>query len=321
MALLPAPYFHDIAGGPQAEAHWATSQDGVRIRMAFWPLAEAKGTVLLFPGRTEYLEKYGITAGELAARGYAMVSIDWRGQGLADRLIDDRRVGHVTRFPDYQKDVAAALEIARRLGAPEPWHLIGHSMGGAIGLRAVLEGLPVKSCTFTGPMWGISMSTLMRPLGWALPRVASLVGMGTRLPPTTTYAPYVLDNPFEGNMLTTDRDMYLMMQSQLGAQPGLALGGPSLIWLREGLQECKYLMRQSAPDLPCLTFLGEDERIIDTAAVHERMRRWPRGELVMVSGAQHEVLMERPALRNSVLDRMADLWAGHVGQPDAAKRA
>lgn len=321
MALEPAPYFGEIAGGPEGGAWWAKTSDGVRIRVAFWPLAEASGTVLLFPGRTEYIEKYASTAGEFAARGYAMLAIDWRGQGLADRLIVDRRVGHVKDFPDYQKDVAAALEIARELGAPKPWHLIGHSMGGAIGLRAALEGLDIESCAFTGPMWGISMSALMRPLGWALPRVAQFVGMGTRLPPSTTYEPYVLNNPFEGNMLTTDQDMYRMMQNQLDSQPDLALGGPSLIWLHQGLEECKYLLRQPAPDLPSVTFLGENERIIDTAKVAERVRRWPRGELVIVPGAEHEVLMERPDLRYGVLDKMTDLFSGRIGRNETAKSA
>ncbi|WP_109467437.1 alpha/beta hydrolase [Albibacillus kandeliae] len=314
MTLQPAPFFDDLAGGPQGgAAWWLTASDGVKLRVGYWPCDNARGTLLLFPGRTEYIEKYGRTAAELAERGYAMVAIDWRGQGLADRLIDDVRVGHVVRFTDYQRDVAAVMEWAAEMDLPRPWHVLGHSMGGAIGLRAVMEGLPVQSCAFTGPMWGIYMSALLKPFGWVLPRVANLVGMGNRLPPSTRYESYVLSNPFEGNMLTTDAEMFRMMQHQLESHPELALGGPSMIWLREALEECKSLARQPSPDLPCITFIGADESIIDTAAAHDRMRRWPRGELDVVPGAQHEVLMETPETRARVFDRLDALFSGQIG--------
>jgi len=52
-----APFFEDIAFGPAGgAAHWLTTDDGVRIRVGHWPFADAKGTALMFPGRTEYIE-------------------------------------------------------------------------------------------------------------------------------------------------------------------------------------------------------------------------------------------------------------------------
>ena len=40
------------------------ADDGVTLRLAHWPAAsDSRGGVLLFPGRTEYIEKYsGIAA-------------------------------------------------------------------------------------------------------------------------------------------------------------------------------------------------------------------------------------------------------------------
>ena len=55
--MQAAPFFDDLANGPKgASARWVDAEDGVRLRMAHWPLTEAKGTVLLFSGRTEYIE-------------------------------------------------------------------------------------------------------------------------------------------------------------------------------------------------------------------------------------------------------------------------
>lgn len=322
MSFEPAPFYEDVSGGPPGgAAWWCETTDGVRIRVAVWPCENARGTILMFPGRTEYIEKYGRLAADLTSRGYAVLAVDWRGQGLADRLIDDRRVGHVVNFVDYQMDVGAAMALAHARDLPRPFHLIGHSMGGGIGLRAAMHGLEVETCAFTGPMWGIYLSPLVKPFGWALPRMADLVGMGTKLPPSTSYDPYVLNNTFDGNVLTKDREMFAYMRAQLQSHPDLALGGPSLIWLREALEECKYLAAQPSPAMPCICFLGEDEKIIDTPSVHDRMRRWPGGELDVVAGAEHEVFMEKPEIRAHVMDRLDDLFSGRFAATSETPRS
>ncbi len=310
MDATPAPLFDDLAGVPAGgQARWVRTSDNVRIRVAFWrPQGTVRGTVLMFPGRTEYIEKYGDTVTNLARRGFATLVVDWRGQGLADRLLGDVRLGHVNIFTDYQNDVAAALRVAREIELPRPFHLIGHSMGGAIGLRAVMQGLPVQSCAFSGPMWGIHMSPVVRPFGWALSHVAPIMGMGTRLPPSTRHEGYVQAQPFANNVLTGDRDMYRLMQDHMAAHPELGLGGPTLVWLREALSECRYLARQASPALPCITFLGARETIIDCDAVRRRMAIWPGGDLDVIAGARHEVLMETPEIRTRVYDRLAALF-------------
>ncbi|MCE8546787.1 alpha/beta hydrolase [Ruegeria pomeroyi] len=319
MTLTPAPLFEDVAGGPAGgAAHWMQTSDGLRIRAGHWrPDGEARGTVLMFPGRTEYIEKYGDAARAFVARGFAMLAVDWRGQGLADRLLEDRRLGHVVNFTDFQRDVAAAVELATTLELPKPWFMVGHSMGGAIGLRAVMEGLPVAACAFTGPMWGIFFTPVMKPLSWITANLAPAIGMGHKHPATTTLEPYVQAQEFQGNALTRDPAMYEMMRDQLAAHPELALGAPTNIWLREALAECRALENRPSPDLPCLTFLGSHEQIVDRKAVRARMARWPRGELVEIPDGEHEVLMEAPEVRDPVYDRMAALFSA----PDRLQRS
>ncbi|KIC39709.1 alpha/beta hydrolase [Leisingera sp. ANG-M7] len=308
--LQPAPLFAEIAQGPAGgEAHWVHTSDGLRIRAGHWrPEGKAKGTVLLFPGRTEYIEKYGPAAAEFAARGYATLTVDWRGQGLAGRMLAERRLGHVGHFTDFQKDVQALATLAKQLDLPRPWHLVGHSMGGAIGLRALIEGLDVNSCCFTGPMWGIQIPPLMRPLVRALGGIAPFLRLDERLLPTTALEQYVQITPFEGNTLTTDPEMYKLMHAQLAAQPDLALGGPTIQWLRVSLEECAKLEQMPSPALPCITFLGTDEQIVSPAAIRSRMDRWPGGELDLIKGGQHEVMMETPEIRAHVFSRMCRLF-------------
>lgn len=314
MNLSEAPLFTEIAPGPaDGTALWVTTSDGVRIRVAAWGQDSTRGTVLLFPGRTEYVEKYGPAAADLAARGFATLSVDWRGQGLAERMASDPLVGHVATFADYQKDVAAVQRVARALNLPRPWFLLAHSMGGCIGLRSLMEGLPVASAVFTGPMWGIRIARHVRPAAWLLNRVMPRIGHGESLPPGTRIEPYVQSSPFEDNMLTSDADMFAMMRDQITAHPGLALGGPSYVWLHAALQECARLAGEPSPDLPCLTYLGTNERIVDIPAVQDRMSRWRGGRLELVEGGEHEVLMETPELRKRIFDGVAAHFEASAG--------
>ena len=70
MTLTAAPLFTDVSPAPlEGAAYWTHAADGVRIRLGVFQPDEAKGTVLLFPGRTEYVEKYAPAAGDLAQRG------------------------------------------------------------------------------------------------------------------------------------------------------------------------------------------------------------------------------------------------------------
>jgi len=60
--------------------------DGVSLRFARWePPPGRKGTVCLFQGRSEFIEKYFETVRDLRARGFAVATLDWRGQGLSER--------------------------------------------------------------------------------------------------------------------------------------------------------------------------------------------------------------------------------------------
>lgn len=320
--MQPAPFFSDVDDGPAGgRAVWATASDSVRIRVGAWPCEGARGTVLLFPGRTEYIEKYGRAARDLGARGYATLAIDWRGQGLADRLVADPLKGHVGAFSDYQLDVQAALAVAREMELPEPYVLIGHSMGGCIGLRALHEELPVAAAAFTGPMWGIALPGPARALALGLSSAAHALGLGHLYPPGVVRDAYVLITPFEGNNLTKDRDMYDYMIRQTRAHPEVALAGPTLHWLREALRETGELARMPAPDVPCLAFVGADEAIVDVGAIERGMAGWPGARLERVPLGEHEVMMDPPEARGRLFDTACAFFDRHTASPVRVARA
>ena len=56
----------------------------MRIRAVLWN-GGSRGTVVIFPGRTEFAEKYGRVVSRLVAEGLSVLVVDWRGQGLSHR--------------------------------------------------------------------------------------------------------------------------------------------------------------------------------------------------------------------------------------------
>lgn len=305
-----APLLHDLARGPAGgRAVWLRTDDGLRIRAAHWPGGD-RGAVLLIPGRTEYIEKYGPAAADLAARGFSTLVIDNRGQGMADRLLPDPLMGHVGRFADYQRDLAALFAALPGLGWPLPDRILGHSMGGAIGLRALIEAPGrFRAAVFSAPMWGIRLSPVMAPVARVVGAAARTARLGGRYAPTTGPVPYPLAASFDDNTLTTDRAMWDFMHDQVKARPDLTLGGPSLHWLDTALSETRWLARQPLPPVPALVALGTRERIVDTAAVRRLAARWPTARLMDVQGAEHEIMMESPARRAAFYDAAAAVFA------------
>ena len=308
----PAPLDNEVAEGPSdARGIWLRASDHTRLRAGLWHANAAKGTVLLLPGRTEYVEKYGRTAQVLAEAGYATLALDWRGQGRSDRALADPMVGHVADFAEYQDDLDTLLAFAQTQGLPQPFHILAHSMGGCIALRGLIRGLPVRSAAFAAPMWGILIAPLLRPIANTLPDLAHAFNFDHRYAPGTGAQTYVTTVAFRGNTLTTDPDMWAYMKRQAEAHPALSLGGPSYGWLRAALKECRALARCASPATPCFCAYGNLERIIDTKPIRARMKNWPNGRLTLVHGAEHEILMERPALRHSFLAEAIGLYAAN----------
>jgi lysophospholipase len=311
VAMEQAKFFGDIAEGPpSARAYWMKTVDNVRVRVgAYDAETQAKGTILLMLGRFGYIERYGRVAKTFAQNGFSTTVIDWRGQGLSDRIANDPHAGHIREFSDYQKDVAAMMSAVEELDRPKPYFLVGISMGACIGLRSMQHGLPVVASAFISPMWGLKMSALQRTVAWPLSWASKKLGLGHRYVPGESGKIYVLATPFEGNSLTHNVAMYDYWVRQAHRAPELQIGGPTMAWLYEALSECRSLSKVTSPDIPCITFCGELDSLVDNESVRKRMAKWPNGQFSMIRNAKHDVLTEIPEVGGHVTSRIIDFFS------------
>ena len=110
---------------------------GVRVRYASWQsaLRERSGTVCIFPGRNEFIEKYFEVVGELRRRGFAVAVLDWRGQGGSSRLTRGAMKGHVADFSNYEEDLAHFMKGVVLPDCPAPYYALAHSMASTVSPR------------------------------------------------------------------------------------------------------------------------------------------------------------------------------------------
>jgi lysophospholipase len=222
--LIATPTAPIPAGGA---AEWVAGAGGVRLRAAlFAPAGKPRGSVVLSPGRSEWIEKYFEVVGELLARGFAVLVHDWRGQGLSHRALADQSLGHARGYAEFVDDHALLL-AAFEDRLPRPWIALGHSMGGCLGLTVLACGeTRFSAAIFSAPMLGLRLGGMPRGLGRALAATMTRLGMAER--------PFMRAGPpetFETNILTHDRARWARSQAQVAACPALGLGPPTWGWV------------------------------------------------------------------------------------------
>jgi len=282
------------------EAFWLKAADGARLRYLTWKDdAAPRGTVFLFDGRTEFAEKYFEVIGELRARGFAVATLDWRGQGLSDRPLADGRKGHIADFDIFDRDLACFMrEVAPSF--PKPWAALAHSMGAQIVLRA-LHDHPgwFSRAVFSSPMFGLNFPKWMERSIHALVNLFHAFSQDERYLPGGS-AKANDEIPFEENILTHDERRYEILQALTRAEPRLGLGGVTAGWLHAAFRA----MDQSAAPayladvkVPVLICEAAKDKLVSPLALSHAAAHLPEATLVVVPHAYHEILIERDAAR------------------------
>lgn len=286
--------------------------DKRQLRTATWDVPEGvapRGICLVLQGLTEFLEKYHETANELTARGLIVVSLDWRSQGASERSRSGNRAGHVTSFDEYDTDLGAivihGVESIQKdrlaLGQPQlPVIALAHSMGAHILLRYVHEHKRrLAGAVLIAPMLGIETGKYSLPLTRWVTFLLNLRRPSSRLIFTVEDRD-PLDVPFEGNLVTSDRDRYERNREYLKEQRFLRIYGPTFGWLGAAFQSLQRMERKDFAEeipIPLLIIGAGQDHVVTNAATRDFVKRLPKAKYVVIEDAKHEVLMESDAIR------------------------
>src|SRR5262249_17500579 len=224
---------------------------GIKLRHARWEATRGptRGTVCVFPGRGEFIEKYFEVVADLRRRGFAVAILDWRGQGGSTRLLATASKGHVRSFRDYDGDLSRFMTEVVLPHCPPPYIALGHSMGGNILLRhAAKPNAFFARMVLSAPMIALAPALLgaSRALVRSYAELAVALGLGSLYVRAGTSVP-AERGPFEDNPLTGDRERYERNRMVLEAAPGLGLGAPTNAWLRAAMRSMAGLRNPHYP--------------------------------------------------------------------------
>jgi len=274
--------------------------DGRSLRFArFAPPPGRRGTVCLFQGRAEFIEKYFETVRDLRSRGFAVATLDWRGQGLSDRALSDPRKGHVGDFAEFDTDLETFMREVVLPDCPPPLFALAHSMGGAVLVRSASQGRRWFDRTvLSAPMIALA--------GIRLPRLAkSAIGLMRAIGLGVSYIPGGDDTveqtkPFMGNPLTSDPVRYARSAAVLDIEPALGIGSPTVGWASAAFDAMEEFAEPGYPGRirhPLLIIAAGADNIVSTSGTEEFGIRLRAGSHLVLPGAKHELLMEQDRLR------------------------
>lgn len=276
------------------------TSDGVALRFARWPPPTGrKGTVCLFQGRAEFIEKYFEVVRDLRARGFAVAALDWRGQGLSQRLVRNPQKGHVRRFADYITDLEVFVKEVVLPDCPPPYFALGQGMGATVLIQTAARGRRwFDRMVLSAPMIALAQSSLWGA-GPLIVHALRFAGFGKMFVPGGTATPFAMA-PFIGNVMSSDPVRYERTTAVLEAEPSLAVGAPTIGWVSAAyfamaaLQDPSYAARLRQPML--LLAPGRDV-LFSLAAVEDFSLNLRAGSHLVVPGAMHELMMEQDQFR------------------------
>jgi lysophospholipase len=275
--------------------------DGIAIRYARWqPPAGRRGTVCIFQGRGEWIEKYFETVRDLRARGFAVAMFDWRGQGLSDRMLKDRHKGYVRSFSDYDTDLETFMREIVLPDCPPPLFALGHSTGATILIRAAYRGHRwFDRMVLIAPLIGLAGAGAT-PTASTIVRTLRLAGFGSMYVPGAAAAA-TETRPFATNIVTSDPVRYARNAAVLAAEPMLAIGRPTVAWVDSAFRAMRTMSERSYPARirqPILIVSAGLDVVVSNAAIEEFATYLRTGSHLEVVGSKHELLMEQDRYRS-----------------------
>lgn len=251
------------------------------------PDGPPRAVVLVSHGYAEHLRRYDHVVAHLVGRGFAVAGVEHRGHG---RSGGPR--GHCRDLDEMVADLRALAGLAETWWSGVPRVLLGHSMGGLIGLRYLLAHPDtVRAGVLAAPALRVpdaaprALLALVRGVGRVLPRLP----LRSQLDVTALARDPAVGAAYVADPLVHRRVTAGFVRAMYRAQ-------------------ADTLARAGTLRPPTLVLQGDADRIVLAAGAAELATRLRAPhEVVMLPGFFHELLNEPPAERAAVL-AMIDVW-------------
>lgn len=302
---MPTTALYRRAIPAAARIAFSKMADGWPLRRFDWPAQAAsspRGSILYQGGRGDIFEKYLELFARFHGGGWGVTSFDWRGQGGSGRLTSNPHVGHVDDFAIYIDDLRR-FYAEWAATAPRPHVVMGHSMGGHLVLRGLVEGaVTPDAAVLVAPMLGLH-SPLGASLGEQLARAIGAAGNPARAAWRSNERPATMTS--RQRLLTYDPDRYADELWWQQTKPELLLGPPSWKWVSEAFRSTRLLRRDPRlrnMAVPTLMLVADADQLVLPSAALAIAARLPDAVVVRFGKeSAHEILREADGVRDRAI--------------------
>ena len=296
--LIDIDSFNCPSGG---DSFFYKTTDGVNLRIAIWNETSSKGTILLQSGRTEFIEKYYEVIQEFVNRGFCVALMDWRGQGLSDRVAKDIRIGHVDNFSDYDSDFEEVIRKIYQDSCPKPWIAVGHSMGGCLVASNAAKNTDLfDAIILCAPMLTLQMPNLIKKLIHVLGFMTK-IGLKEKAlaRPEWHEDEGWRENPFTENQVTSDPIRYERTMMLIREHQEHAIGGLTVGWVYGALKRTREMISPGwikKIEQPLLLLNATKDKLVNPK---ENVKICSQSNTVTIEDidGEHEILMETDLIR------------------------
>jgi lysophospholipase len=292
----------------EAQIGMMEAADGWPLRVFDWPAPEnARGSILFMPGRGDCPEKYIEAFRQWHGAGWGITSFDWRGQAGSGRMTKNKRVGHIDDFSIWVEDLAD-FYTGWSAVTPGPHVVMGHSMGGHLVLRALVEQkITPDGAVLIAPMLGFDQPAFMRHV---------VKGLASIVPKHVPAWPGNEKPGFRASRqgyLTHDDARFADEVWWRDHKPELVLGPPSWQWLNAAYRSYDVIEAPGAPEavtIPLAVLGTAGDTLVSPSAIRRVAARLPTATLTMFNkDVAHEILRETDGPRGIALAAIDDLLA------------
>jgi 2-hydroxymuconate-semialdehyde hydrolase len=280
------------AGWPGLAARMVTLADGLRVRVVEPEDDAAAGapTIVFVHGWACSVYSFRHNLLDVARAGFRAVAVELRGHGESDKPTDASGYS-LHAMGRHLVDVLDALGVKRAV-------LVGHSMGGAVAVRAALDAPErVRGLVLLAPvgfgtidlMWLVRLAT-PRPVAPVLPYVVPRAAVAVAL--RLAYGRH-------GRASARDVDEYWAPTRAPAFVRAMRRLLHAFEWAPGRKEELQRL------HVPTLVLFGTRDRLVRPSSAEVYVACAPQARLELVADAGHVLPEEVPAIVNAAIVRFA----------------
>lgn len=289
------------------------SEDQTRIHYYEALRDDAKASILMIHGFTEFFGKHHENAYRFFQAGFNVFYIDLRGHGKSQHtdIYNDSRV-HVNDFEEYVMDVHALVEqVVKKKSQGKKLFLFAHSMGGAVSTLYLEEYPDDFTCAvLSSPMLMMNYGKVPDLAVDVLSAYSKVVDVSQEFGPSQK--PFNAIPDFEHSSML-DKDRYEYQFNLRTNEPMYQTWGGTWGWIRAGKEATAKIMKNiKKVKTPVLLLQAEKDHMVKAGGQNAFDQKNPNVTLLEYKDSKHEIFNATKEIREKYYRDILDYYNAHI---------